>query len=170
MTISDASDGQRSPEELQAHDDHKYEIQIDGKHHHVTASVMTGAELRKVPDEPIGPERDLFEVVAGASDKKIENEDKVQIRNGKRFFTTPAHVSVGKYEIQIDRKHYLVRESELTGSELRKVPDDPIGPDRDLFEVVPGGSDNKIELKTVVKIRDGQRFFTAPAHINPGWR
>ncbi|MXY08323.1 MAG: hypothetical protein F4Y61_06710 [Rhodothermaceae bacterium] len=75
-----------------------------------------------------------------------------------------------KFEIQIDRKHYLVEKSEMTGSELRQVPDEPIGPDRDLFEVVPGGSDNKIELTTVVKIRDGQRFFTAPAHINPGWR
>ena len=75
-----------------------------------------------------------------------------------------------KFEIQIDRKHYLVEKSEMTGYELRQVPDEPIGPDRDLFEVVPGASDNKIELKAVVKIRDGQRFFTAPAHINPGWR
>ena len=112
----------------------------------------------------------MFEVVEGKPDKQVENEDKVRIRNGIRFFTAPADVSVGKYEIQIDRKHYLVHESEMTGSELRQVPDEPIGPDRDLFEVVPGGSDNKIELTTVVKIRDGQRFFTAPAHINPGWR
>ena len=38
----------------------------------------------------------------------------------------------------------------------------------DLFEVVPGGSDLKIELATKVKMRDGLRFFTAPAQINPG--
>ena len=167
MTIAAPGDGQSGPEELEVHDDQKYEIQIDGKYYHVAQSVMTGAELRKVPDEPIGPERNLFEVVAGEPDKKVENEDKVQIRNGKRFFTAPAHVSVG-YEIQIDRKHYQVKQEEMTGAELRRVPDEPIGPDRDLFEVVPGESDGKIELKTVVKIGDGKRFFTAPAHINPG--
>ena len=167
MTITGPGDGQSSPEELDVHDDEKYEIQIDGKYYHVAQSVMTGAELRKVPDEPIGPERNLFEVVAGKPDKKVENEDKVQIRNGKRFLSAPAHVSVG-YEIQIDRKHYHVTHDEMTGAELRKVPDEPIGPDRDLFEVVPGESDRKIELKTMVKITNGKRFFTAPAHINPG--
>lgn len=73
-----------------------------------------------------------------------------------------------KFEIQIDRKHYQVGKDEMTGAELRQVPAEPIKPDRDLFEVVPGETDKKIELKTVVKIRDGKRFFTAPAHINPG--
>ena len=73
-----------------------------------------------------------------------------------------------KFEIQIDRKHYQVEKDEMTGVELRQVPYEPIGPDRDLFEVVPGESDKKIELTTVVKIRNGKRFFTAPAHINPG--
>ena len=73
-----------------------------------------------------------------------------------------------KFEIKIDRKHYQVEKDEMTGAELRQVPHTPIGPDRDLFEVVPGEQDRKIELKTVVKIRNGKRFFTAPAHINPG--
>ena len=104
----------------------------------------------------------------GEPDKKVENEDKVQIRNGKRFFTAPAHVSVGKYEIQIDRKHYHVEQEEMAGAELRKVPDEPIGPERDLFEVVPGEPDKNVENEDKVQIRNGKRFFTAPAHINPG--
>ena len=83
---------------------------------------------------------------------------------------TTAEREDGKFEIQIDRKHYQVEKDEMTGAELRKVPHEPIGPDRDLFEVVSGESDKKIELKTIVKIKDGKRFFTAPAHINPGWR
>ena len=73
-----------------------------------------------------------------------------------------------KFEIQIDRKHYQVEKDEMTGAELRRVPAEPIKTDRDLFEVVPGEPDKKIELATVVKIRNGSRFFTAPAHINPG--
>jgi hypothetical protein len=33
---------------------------------------------------------------------------------------------------------------------------------------VPGGSDKKIGDSDVVEMRNGLRFFTAPAQINPG--
>jgi hypothetical protein len=72
------------------------------------------------------------------------------------------------FEIKIDRRTYKVREPVLTGAELRRLPEPKIGPDRDLFEVVPGGSDLKIEADTRVEMRNGLRFFTAPAQINPG--
>jgi hypothetical protein len=70
--------------------------------------------------------------------------------------------------IQIDRTHYTVTKHEMTGVELRHIPPTPIGPDRDLFEVVPGGPDRKIGDTDVVEIRNGKRFFTAPTQINPG--
>jgi hypothetical protein len=73
-----------------------------------------------------------------------------------------------KFNIQIDRAHYEVTKSQMTGLELRQVPPTPIGPDRDLFEVVPGGTDVKIADTDIVEIRNGKRFFTAPAQINPG--
>lgn len=73
-----------------------------------------------------------------------------------------------KFQIQIDRVHYTVTQEVMTGAELRRVPPTPIGPDRDLFEVVPGAPDRKIGDDEAVQIRDGERFFTAPAHINPG--
>ena len=73
-----------------------------------------------------------------------------------------------EFEIQIDRTHYKVTSDHMTGLQLRKVPNPPIGPDRDLFEVVPGGSDKKIGNDDVVEIRNGLRFFTAPGQINPG--
>lgn len=73
-----------------------------------------------------------------------------------------------EFNIRIDRNHFKVTESVLTGAQLRQLPAPPIGPDRDLFEVVPGGSDKKIELNEPVTMRDGLRFFTAPAQINPG--
>lgn len=72
------------------------------------------------------------------------------------------------FEIKIDRTTYKVGQSVLTGEELRRLPEPDVGPDRDLFEVVPGGSDLKIEANTKVEIRNGLRFFTAPAQINPG--
>ena len=73
-----------------------------------------------------------------------------------------------RFQIQIDRVHFTVTQEVMTGAELRRVPTTPIGPDRDLFEVVPGGTDKKIEDNEPVQIREGERFFTAPAHINPG--
>ena len=73
-----------------------------------------------------------------------------------------------EFHIQIDRDHFTVGQRELTGTQLRHVPTPPIGVDRDLFEVVPGGTDRKIEDSDIVEIHDGQRFFTAPALINPG--
>ena len=72
------------------------------------------------------------------------------------------------YNIQIDRVHYKVDRSPLTGAELRRVPPTPIPADRDLFQVVPGGPDEKILDTASVTLHDGARFFTAPAQINPG--
>ena len=74
------------------------------------------------------------------------------------------------YEMKIDRTIYVVHQHVLTGAQLRQLPTPPIGPDRDLFEVVPSGSDLKIEAGTDVEMRTGLRFFTAPAQINPGLR
>lgn len=73
-----------------------------------------------------------------------------------------------KFQIQIDRTHFTVTVAKLTGQQLRQLPKPPIGSDRDLFEVVPGGSDKKIGDNDVVEMRNGLRFFTAPAQINPG--
>ncbi len=73
--------------------------------------------------------------------------------------------------IQIDRVHYEVPASALTGAQLRAVPPPPQGPigaDRDLFLVIPGGTDEKIADEQVVNLHNGMRFFTAPAQINPG--
>lgn len=85
-------------------------------------------------------------------------------KNGKPEGSKPDK----KFDIKIDRAEFKVHEDVLTGAQLRELPKPDIGPERDLFEVVPGGSDLKIENATPVKMRDGLRFFTAPAQINPG--
>jgi hypothetical protein len=78
------------------------------------------------------------------------------------------HPEPTHYQIQIDRDHYTVALEQMTGLQLRQVPTPPIGHDRDLFEVVHGGSDLKLTDTDVVQMRSGLRFFTAPAQINPG--
>jgi hypothetical protein len=94
-------------------------------------------------------------------DKEIKAEAEVkkeELKEGKHHH----------FEIQIDRKIYMVELKHMTGLQLRALPSPPIGPDRDLFEVVPGGPDRKIGDEEVVEIRNGLRFFSAPAQINPG--
>lgn len=56
----------------------------------------------------------------------------------------------------------------LTGTQLRELVKPPIDHTRDLFEVVVGGLDKKIEDTDFVEIYDWQRFFSAPEQINPG--
>ena len=73
-----------------------------------------------------------------------------------------------QFQIQNDRVHYTVTKEQMTGTELRNLPTPPIGPDRDLFQVVPGGQDLKINDGDHVEMRNGLRFFTAPSQINPG--
>jgi hypothetical protein len=76
---------------------------------------------------------------------------------------TPPHVN-----IQLDREHYTVSTQYLNGVELRSLASPAVPPERDLFEVVPGGADRKIGNEDVVQLRSGLRFFTTPAQINPG--
>ena len=94
------------------------------------------------------------------------NQESQHAEHGKGPEHHPEHHH--EFHIQIDRVHYTVDKRFLTGEQLRHVPPTPIGPDRDLFEVVPGGTDKKIGNDEEVEIRDGKRFFTAPAQINPG--
>lgn len=78
------------------------------------------------------------------------------------------HRQTKPFHIKIDRVEYHIAQEELTGAQLRQLPAPPIGSDRDLFEVIPGQSDRKIDDGYVVEIVNGKRLFTAPAHINPG--
>lgn len=75
-----------------------------------------------------------------------------------------------EYKIRVDREEFKVSKESMTGAELRQLPNPDIPTTRDLFEVVPGHPDRKVELTDAIKIVDGKRFFTAPAHINPGQR
>lgn len=72
------------------------------------------------------------------------------------------------YPVHIDKKPYKTTERQLTGTEIRDLPDTPIGPEFDLWLEVPGDEDQLIADDQVVAIREGVHFFTAPRQINPG--
>ena len=76
------------------------------------------------------------------------------------------HIRLDRQDIEVSLAK--LHDGELTGREIRELATPPIGADRDLFEIVPGGSDRKIEDGDAVTIRDHLRFFSAPRNINPG--
>jgi hypothetical protein len=78
----------------------------------------------------------------------------------------PAHHE--GFSIEIDKKHYRAPKTPMTGLELRRLADPPIGDDRDLFEVVPHGDDLKIADDQPVEMKNGLHFYSAPKTINPG--
>jgi len=74
-----------------------------------------------------------------------------------------------KVTIKIDQETFHVDKERVTGAELRRLPDPPIGPDRDLFLIKPGpAEDERIADDQTVELKNGMHFFTAPSTINPG--
>ena len=71
--------------------------------------------------------------------------------------------------VHIDRHRFEAPKNPMTGAELRQLPRPPIGPERDLWQIVPGPADDiKIVDDQLVKLHDGLHFYTAPTTINPG--
>ena len=144
--------------------EHKvFTIRIDQAPYEWPEEKITGAQLRRLPPTPIPPDRDLFQVVPGHPDRRIKDDDTVQVHDGLNFITAPR-----VFTVRIDRTEYEWPEEKITGAQLRRLPPTPIPPDRDLFQVVPGHPDLKIKDDDTVQVHDGLRFFTAPNTINPG--
>lgn len=85
--------------------------------------------------------------------------------------TTNEHKPIHRIEIVIDEVKYLVEDRELTGAELRAVPNPDVPANRDLFLETPGPRDDVlIEPTKHYRVHHGSRFYTAPSTINPGAR
>ena len=72
------------------------------------------------------------------------------------------------FPIFIDKKQYKVDARSMTGAELRAVPQPPIGQDRDLYRIVPGGEDQRVEDNERIELKPGMRFISVPSQITPG--
>ena len=144
-------------------------IRIDESEYEWSEEKITGAQLRRLPPTPIPSDRDLFQVVPGRPDRRIKDDDTVEVHDGLNLFTTrkddPEHKV---FTLRIDRTEYEWSGEKITGAQLRRLPPTPIPSDRDLFQVVPGHPDRKIKDDDTIEVHDGLRFFTAPNTINPG--
>ena len=74
-----------------------------------------------------------------------------------------------RFTIKIDKETFHVEAASMTGQQFRELPSPAVGPDRDLFLVVPGPTDDiLVENDQSIELKDGMHFFTAPSTINPG--
>lgn len=73
-----------------------FDIQIDRAHYPVYVEKISGAEIRQVPPTPIPADRDIFQVVPGHDDRKIKDDDTVEVYDGLRFFTVPSTINPGR--------------------------------------------------------------------------
>ena len=76
--------------------EHKsFVIRIDRAEYKWSEEKISGAQVRGLPAPSIPPERDLFQVVPGQEDRKIKDDDTVEVHDGLRFFTAPGTINPG---------------------------------------------------------------------------
>ena len=75
---------------------------------------------------------------------------------------------MGGLSISIDGVTCFATRRQMTGAELRALPAQPVGSDRDLWQEVDGGLDQMIQPGDTVDLAPQMRFFTVPRVINPG--
>lgn len=73
-------------------------ILIDGQRVRPPRGEITGAELRQLVDPPIGADRDLWLDIDGDLDRKIEDDDIVQLEPQMEFFSVPREINPGGAE------------------------------------------------------------------------
>lgn len=73
-----------------------YKIRIDRADYETTAEFLLGAQLRELAVPTIGPERDLWLVVPSVQDKKIADDESVEMKHGLRLFTAPGQINPGQ--------------------------------------------------------------------------
>src|SRR5690242_18768048 len=81
-----------------------------------------------------------------------------------------ASSQLGGTSIIIDNVPCFAPRRQLSGTDLRNLPNPPIAADRDLWQEVDGDLDRAVNPGDTVDIRPQMRFFSVPRVINPGGR
>lgn len=127
------------------------QIYIDGEPITVTHRRLTGAQLAAL----VTPAADnVWLDIADAQDEPIAPTETVAIDHDMRFYTDRPRT------IYIDKKPYQVRTVVLTRTQLRNVPTPPIPDDYGIWKDIPDDLDDPIEAGEIVRVADGDRFFS----------
>lgn len=70
-------------------------IHIDRKQYKTDESVLTGRQLRTLPEPDISADYILKLEIPGGTDRDIEDDEKVEIRNGLHFYSIQRNTNPG---------------------------------------------------------------------------
>jgi hypothetical protein len=128
-------------------------IFIDGEPIEATHRRLTGAQLRTL----VSPHADnIWLDVVDAQDDPIAPTDVVVLEPDMRFFTDRPRT------IYIDKTPYEVRTAVLTEAQLRALPTPPVPDGYGIWKDIPDDLDDPIKVGELVRIANGDRFFTKP--------
>jgi hypothetical protein len=74
---------------------HEIPIIFDHKQYKVPPGTITGAQLRTLPQPPIGADYDIWQDVPGGDDIKIADGQAVAIKPGMHFYSAPSTINPG---------------------------------------------------------------------------
>lgn len=74
----------------------KVPILIDGVKVRAPGGALTGAEIRRLVDPPVGTDRDLWLDRDGTLDDLVEDDERIELRPQMRFFTVPRIINPGR--------------------------------------------------------------------------
>lgn len=75
---------------------HGTPIHIDKKTYFVQEPTITGAQLRQLPDPPIGDDYDLYLEVPGGQDKLIGDNEEIDVKAGMHIFSAQRNINPGR--------------------------------------------------------------------------
>lgn len=127
------------------------QIHVDGEPVTVTQRRLTGTQLAALVAPPA---EHVWLDIDDAQDQPIAPDDVVALKPDMRFFTDRPRT------IYIDKSPYTVRTAALTDHQLRALPTPSVSEDYGIWKDIPDDLDDRVESGELVRIVDGDRFFT----------
>jgi hypothetical protein len=114
---------------------------------------LSGAELRALVSPPADT---IWLDLPDAQDRSIAADQVIEVERGTRFFTDRPRT------IFIDKVAYPVRSAVILETDLRALTNPPVGADRGVWKDIPDDVDDPLTPGEMVRVTDGDRFFTKP--------
>lgn len=146
-------DSPEAPTETESHmpTHAPFPIHIDGERIEVESHELTGEQLRAL----IAPRPEsVWLDVDDAMDRLIATDQVIRLDEDMHFFTDRART------IYIDGVPFVVRSAIVSAEELRALPTPPVSDELGLWKDVIDDLDDPIAVRELVRVADGDRFFT----------
>jgi hypothetical protein len=154
--MTEEKTNQQDTKEVKAHGEHKVEITVDNKPHHVYPGPYVISTLKEIVHVPAS---DVLEKVVDGKPSALEDTATIDIKGGEVFIS---RMREHKVEVTVDNKPHHVYPGPYvvsTFKEIVKVPATKV------LEQVVGGEPKLLDDSATIEIKGGEIFF---AHVRTG--